>query len=118
MNSTHDDATTPETPRIAPTLDDVLRSVRNVQLLVGAVVVLLCVLLLRDANTPLSADASAQTRGGQPAMVNPADQRNEMVAQLERLNAQLDALRKQLDGGRAIKVEVTSMPREDRAATR
>lgn len=115
--------THPQPPRDDPARAHVaaaeaLRSVRQLKAMAAVVVVLFCVVLLRDANAPIGAEAHAQTRGAQPAMVNPADQRNEMVAQLERINSQLDAIRRQLDGGKPIKVDVASMPREDRAASR
>jgi len=78
-------------------------------LLVLACVLLVCV-LVRGSGTGVESQANAQSRSGQgaPAMVNPADQRNSIVHELQRLNDQIEALRRQLETGRGVKVEVVT----------
>lgn len=98
MHTTPDAGATPET---SP--PDRRRAVVTI---LGALLVLA---LVRDAGHDIEPVASAQSRNpGAPAMVNPADQRNQMVHELERLNAQIEALRRQLETGRGVKVEVVT----------
>lgn len=62
-----------------------------------AAALLLGVGLLREA--PPSIDASAVAAPPSSGLANPADQRNEMIAELRRITDRLDAIQKSLEKG-------------------
>lgn len=77
--------------------------------LLGVIAALLVLLLAREAGpvaTAAGPPRDAESAGG---IVNPADQRNRMIAELSDLNRRVDALVRTLERGGA-KVEVVKMP--------
>ena len=71
------------------------------------IAVLLTLLLAREG----PGESSAMAQGGSPpggGLANPADQRNQMITELRRLNDQVETLRRTME--KAIRVEVVRMP--------
>jgi hypothetical protein len=79
------------------------RRVNPMPAIIGVLVVLL---LARESPGERQAHAQAATPSG--GMLNPADQRNEMIAELRRLNARLEQIQQRLDA--TLTVDVKSMP--------
>ncbi len=76
-------------------------------MLLVVVAVLLTLVLTREG----PGESSAMAQGGAPTgggLANPADQRNQMIAELRRLSDQVESLRRTMD--KPIRVEVVRMP--------
>ena len=59
--------------------------------------------------TPIAADASAQRGGPNQGLVNPADQRREMISLLQQMSSRLDAIDQTLKNA-TFDVNVLDMP--------
>ncbi|MBL0921509.1 MAG: hypothetical protein IBJ10_05200 [Phycisphaerales bacterium] len=67
---------------------------------------LLLLLLTREG--PVESSAMAQSGSPSGGLANPADQRNQMIAELRRLHDEVQSLRRSLE--KPVRVEVVRMP--------